>query len=274
MEFALIPLVLVFTVQWHVRRRFPMALSLLIGAYLIVLTPVKSEFRERSWRGEGAGAGLMGRLRIWWEAGFDVVSAERQGLEEHDSIGETMSRVDLLHKFAYVQTMTPEEVPYLGGRSYEYFLYTFIPRFVWPDKPEATMATDLVDFVYKLRSEVNVRTNMGIGQIAEAYANFGWQGIFGVFFLQGLFFAFIDNMLNSSHSYGGRAIYLSIMVMFLNGVGTSAVILFGSVIQIMIGSAILMRPFALGFAFHREDARLNRKQKLKAEIKKAEIEPL
>lgn len=247
LEAALIPLVLVFMVQWHAQRRFPFAFSVVIAGLLIVLTPIKFEFRDRVWNG-GSEAGRIDLLRIWWESGQAVFDGQREGLEEHQLFADPMSRVDLLHKFAYVQLMTPEVVPYLEGESYQYLLYTFIPRIVWPEKPIASAATDLTDFAYSLRVQGDTSTNIGIGQIAEAYANFGWEGLLCTMLAQGTVFALLDRVLNGTQSQGGRAIYLSIMILFLNGIGTSAVVLFGSIIQVTIAIALSMRPFALSFS--------------------------
>jgi hypothetical protein len=51
-------------------------------------------------------------------------------------------------------------------------------------------------------------------------------------------------MLNGPRSEGGRAIYLVIMAYFLNGIGSSAAVLFGALVQYILASAVIMRPFA------------------------------
>jgi hypothetical protein len=263
LESVMTPLVLVFIVYWHARRRFPWGLALLISAGILILTPLKLAYRDRVWSGSEGNGGTLARLNVWWEVAGDTIAGERSGLEQQDPVGETMGRVDLLHKLAYVQSLTPNEVPYFEGKSYLYLVYTFIPRVLWPGKPVASDATDLMDFGYRLRSEENTGTKIAIGLIGEAFANFGWMGIVTVLFLQGLFFRTVNQVLNGPQSDGGRAIYLSIMVIFLNGVGTSAVILFGSVIQITIASATLMRPFALGFSASSGAARMTRQKRRK-----------
>lgn len=247
LETALVPLVLVVITRWHAQRRCPVGLVSVAAGFVVVLTPIKLEFRARTWNG-ASEEGTIGLLKLWWESGQYVLEGQRRGLEEHRPLTDLMSRVDLFHKLAYVHLLSPDVVPYFDGRSYEYFLYTFVPRVVWPTKPIASAATDLMDFSYGLRTEDNTTTNFGIGQIAEAYANFAWIGVLFVMVIQGAFFALIDKVLNGRQSEGGRAIYLSIMVLFLNGIGTSAVVVFGSIIQLTIASALLMRPFAVSFS--------------------------
>ncbi|NIV37162.1 MAG: hypothetical protein GWN58_49350, partial [Anaerolineae bacterium] len=62
--------------------------------------------------------------------------------------------------------------------------------------------------------------------------------------LQGIVFALLDAVLNGPRSEGGRAIYLVIMAYFLNGIGSSAAVLFGALLQHILASALLLRPFA------------------------------
>ncbi len=266
LEGVAVPITLVFMVRWHVRRRFPWALAAVIPGIFLILTPLKLEYRARVWEGSEGRGGVISMLKVWWSVAEDSLAGQRLGQEQHDSISEVAARLDLLHKFAYVESQTPNEVPYFKGNSYSYLIYTFIPRVLWPNKPVASAATDLVDFAYGLRSEQNTTTNIGIGQIAEAFANFGWYGILGVMILQGLFLRSVNQVLNGPQSDGGRAIYVAIAVLFLNGVGTSAVVLFGSVIQLSLASAVLMRPFALCFSTASLEARLSRQARRNAKV--------
>jgi hypothetical protein len=139
--------------------------------------------------------------------------------------------------------MTPAFIPYYRGESYSYFLYAWIPRLLWSDKPSASAATDRLDLDYGFKYESQSVT-VAIGQLPEAYANFGVLGIGLVMALQGVVFALLDAMLNGPRSEGGRAIYLVIMAYFLNGIGSSAAVLFGALVQYILASALIMRPFA------------------------------
>jgi hypothetical protein len=83
-----------------------------------------------------------------------------------------------------------------------------------------------------------------LGQLTEAYANFGVIGILIIMALQGLIFGVLDGLFNGPESEGGRAIYLSIMVSLLNGIGASTPIIFGSLLQNSLGSALILRLFS------------------------------
>jgi hypothetical protein len=60
-------------------------------------------------------------------------------------------------------------------------------------------------------------------------------------FLQGAIFAALDVVLNRANSQGGRAVYLTQMVYFLNGIGSSTVMLFGALLQHIIANVLILR---------------------------------
>ena len=157
-------------------------------------------------------------------------------------------RIDFLHVFARVHSLTPTPIPYYGGLSYQYFLGGWIPRAVWPDKPDAIAAQQrlTVDYAFQLPTNVTLYS-YGLGQITEAYANFGAIGVLIFMIIQGIFFAVIDASLNGPESDGGRAVYLSVTVILLNGIGASTAVIFGNMVQNLLSNAVIVRLFACGW---------------------------
>ena len=95
---------------------------------------------------------------------------------------------------------------------------------------------------------------IGIGHLPEAYANFGLIGVMAIMFLQGLFFGYLDRRLNCNVNFVGHAIFLSIMIYFLNGIGSSTASLF-------VGSMLSFAPsvfmvYYLGLTRARREAPL------------------
>ena len=258
LENAFVPLVLLFIVRWHVKGRVPWAWA--IGGLLLylVLNPAKFEYRSQVWFGTERYS-FAQRISLWQELFVDSATAMLNPAEEAVRTGHTeeaLARFDLIHRFAYVQRLTPNYVPYYRGETYRYFLYAWVPRLLWPSKPSASLANDILDTDYRLALP-GATSTIGIGQLPEAYANFGVLGIAGVLALQGVIFALLDRLFNGVRSEGGRAIYLPVMVFFLNGIGSSAAILFGALFQQLLVNALLLRPFALGFTAepaHQSDA--------------------
>lgn len=250
LENALIPLILIFVIQWHVTRKLPWRFMIIGVLLFAVLNPVKAEYRSKTWFDPSSSTGITDRLAIWYDLSSQMIQDISSGnaLEGIATVfRQSMSRFDLLHKFTYVQELTPSVVPYYGGSTYDYFLYAWIPRFVWPDKPSASEANNTVDVDYGFLYDFQTSTaNIGIGHLPEAYANFGVPGIVLIMALEGVLFAILGQVLNGPQSVGGRAVYLSIMVYFLNGIGSSTVIIFGALVQIAVVSVLLLRPFAVG----------------------------
>ncbi len=72
---------------------------------------------------------------------------------------------------------------YLGGMSYLYWTYGWIPRALWPEKPIVALGSYLKNEVLGIRS-IGGYNSTGAG---EAFMNFGWFGIVVAFAL-GFFF--------------------------------------------------------------------------------------
>lgn len=242
LENALLPLVLLLVARWHATSKVPW-LAIVAGlALFLLLNPAKFEYRRQVWY-SGEAFGFDERLEVWLEViEEELDTVFRQGIWE-ETVGESLARFDLVHRFAYVREMTPTIVPYYHGETYAYFLYGWIPRLLWPGKPSASNANERIDVDYALKYQWQSSTT-SIGQLPEAYANFGVVGIVVVMALQGIIFAVLGHLLNGPRSEGGRAIYLVVMAYFLNGIGSSAAILFGALLQYILASAVILRPFA------------------------------
>ncbi len=254
LESVIIPLLLVFLVRWHVRKKLPVAWMVSGFVLLVLLNSVKQEFRQAAWySNEQLNAGQ--KVGLWLGLGGQAAQAGASGDEDGASSGmllSTFSRFDLLHQFVRITDMTPQAIPYYNGYTYEYLLYGWIPRFMWPAKPTAQIANVLLSIDYQFQSpEQTAGTMIGIGHLPEAYANFGLWGIMIAMSLQGVFFALVDRILNSPTSDGGRAIYLTVMVYFLNGIGSSTATLFMSVLPNVVASAIILRFFARSWSTSR-----------------------
>lgn len=247
LEAAIVPLLLLVIVWWNVSRRVPIAL--LVGGlcFFVILNSVKMSYRSQTWA-QKANVGVVDRFGVWVDLLEGNGGASGKGSSFEDTFRSSMSRFDLLHQFVRVQQLTPSTIPFYEGRSYGFLIYGWIPRFLWPDKPGAQDANDIFGVDYGLlTAEQTSSTMIGIGHLPEAYANYGVWGIAFIMALQGMFLAAVGKMLNGPYSEGGKAIYLSVMVFFLNGIGSATASLFMSIPLTIIISGIILRFFALGW---------------------------
>jgi hypothetical protein len=248
LEPVLVPLVLLFVIRWHVTGRFQ-ARWLLVGfVAFVLLQSVKAQYRQAAWQ---SGVSLPSRITLWLELPGQVVQNTFTGdasTNVQTLVRQSMARFDIFHPFEWVHRETPSVVPYYSGASYEYLLYGWIPRAVWPDKPIAQEGQLRFELDYHILTQSQLfGASIGLGQISEAYANFDWLGILIVLAVQGAFFALLNEVFNGPESDGGRAIYLWIMVTFLNGIGTDTTTIFGSVVQNSLAAAVILRLFSTGW---------------------------
>jgi hypothetical protein len=179
--------VILFLIRWQVTRRFPVRWLAFGFVGFILLQSVKVEYRQQAANGQLNGTA---RVTRW----FQDTQQTLQPLVTGDVLTnlqtltrQSMSRFDTFHVFEHVHQWTPAVVPYYGGSSYSYFLVTWIPRAVWPDKPNASDVNVRFELDYRLLASSQVGgASIGLGQITEAYANFGvgvrspWDGRTGV----------------------------------------------------------------------------------------------
>lgn len=163
-----------------------------------------------------------------------------RGLVEATS--SATGRADFLHQLAYTYSMTPEEVPYQYGRTYSYFAVALIPRALWPDKPLSGSANGFFAITYGLLTEEGAKTTtFGVSLVGEAFINFGWAGVVFVMLIQGLAIGVLERIFGSRKSgAGGQAVFIAFFVFFLNGIGSSAEILFGNILQNLLFGYLLL----------------------------------
>lgn len=260
LEDVLMPVVIMLVARWQATSRFPWRVMLAGVLIFAVLEPIKSQYRIRAWRsGNAAALSLTERAAIWAEVlsgalpaamATDAAAAPSGELieEVEDKVRAVTLRLDLLHILAWVQEETPRWVPYYNGASYDYLVNTWVPRALWPEKPYAQQANITFALDYGFLNEEQIQsTSIGIGHIAEAYANFGVPGVLFVMMWQGVIFAALGRVLNGAESEGGRAIYTIVMVTFLQGIVSSAAGMFGGMVQNIIANALILRFFTCSF---------------------------
>lgn len=120
-----------------------------------------------------------------------------------DSIVASQYFVDL-GKTSVVVNRVPSQVDYLYGSSLATIAFAFVPRQIWPDKPIVRIGYFVGQNIIKL----NNQTGIPPGFIAEIYLNFGYWGIFPVFFLLGMLIARLYNGVRREANYVTTVAYV------------------------------------------------------------------
>jgi len=243
LEAVFAPIGIMFVCEWIFFKKVRKLLIVMIALGFLFLNPVKGEVRDRYWGAESYGDSSrvekalywMGAAAVYWT---DIFQGASRGGE---AAAQLISRANLIDLLAHIYEQTPDNTPYLNGESYSYFAYAWIPRVIWPEKPE-TGANRLLAVTYDITTQEGAeRSTFGVSLIGEGYANFGALGVILIMVVLGLNLLAMMRLFGTSVSGpGGTAIFLSVFIYFLNGLGSSAEILFGNLFQSMIAGYLLL----------------------------------
>jgi hypothetical protein len=169
-------------------RRVPFVASFGILVLLAILHHGKSAMRAVYWEGENRRIPTPTQLPEFFTEWVT------QGLKPADDASDPkltaklIDRTSLFQMMCLVTSLTPAQQPFMGGETYKDIPAQFVPRFLWANKPTGHVSTSKLSIYYGLQSdEDTATTTIGFGLLAEAYANFGFFGLFGL----GAFFGFL-----------------------------------------------------------------------------------
>jgi hypothetical protein len=245
MELMIVPLAVLFIARWTYTRKVPLVSLATIALAFLFFSPVKMDIRS-SVLGE---IEATGRQQAQSRASEWIDSASRFWVESFqgkrplgESTADASSRADLIHTFAYIYSFTPSVVSYQHGSTYSYLMIAWIPRMLWPEKPVANYANNFYAIEYGVSTEEGVKTSsFGATLMGEGFMNFGAPGVVLIMIVLGSTLSLMERIFGSGRSgVGGQAVLLAVFVYFLNGIGSSAELMFGGIVQNMICSAILI----------------------------------
>lgn len=191
------------------RRRVPRWALVFVVLFTLFFQVGKEEFRKTYWKAGEIGAqqgegGRVERVAFWAQNSFEKWNealSDSSGEALRRVLNPSVSRVSLLNQSANVVHLTPSVIPYQYGWLYSYMAITWIPRFVWPDKPSMSEANQYYQVAYGLTSEDDLnKVSFSVGLLTEGFMNFGWAGVVGIMFLAGIFFDFYQKTFLSKTS--------------------------------------------------------------------------
>jgi hypothetical protein len=189
------------------RKRVPPWAPMLLAVYVLFFQVGKSEYRLRYWSAEQTAAtNPLARLSYWFEASLSewekaLDAGDKEAYVELAS--QSLTRTSLLVQVANVIERTPASVPFQMGKTYSYFLVTWIPRFLWPAKPSVSTANQFYQVAYGLtREDALDSVSIAVGSLGEAYMNFGWIGVPFVTFVIGIILGLYQRLFLSKTSGG------------------------------------------------------------------------
>jgi hypothetical protein len=200
MRGVLTPLIkplLIYLLGWlFVRRQlrlWPVITALLA---IVILQPVKAEFRARVWD-RSTRMELWQRAQLFLDLTAQHWLGEGPGLsqDKSQSLQVAAARTAGALQLAHAIEMTPAAVPHQWGATYVYLRHAFIPRVFDPEKPIAQWADVWAAVIYGYTTPAGTAHVMvGLGQLPESYINFGFFGALVLWAFVGLLCRFVDDI--------------------------------------------------------------------------------
>ncbi|MFA6546395.1 MAG: hypothetical protein WCS99_18400 [Limisphaerales bacterium] len=169
-------------------RKLPVFTLVAFVAFLSFLNYGKGEMRIRYWLMGEPTNDLVEVYSFWLQKSWQQFSMSGESRE--NSGISAIERANLTQVYISIISQTPSPLPFLNGQTYWDSLQLFIPRILWPDRPDLNLIMSELGFRYGIHQSVESMqsTNISIGQIGEAWANGGWQIVAMVGVLWGCLF--------------------------------------------------------------------------------------
>lgn len=221
---------------------FPLKLGVAVAGvfFLLVLQSVKVDYRERIWNGTGgADPAYFAQLIT------EKTTNPSELLGNPNKLFFVAVRANQGWLIARTINHVPSDYPFANGETiWQSVAAAFVPRLLWPDKPEAGGKANLKRFW-----GINISGfSMNIGPIGEAYANFGTTGGVIYMFFYGLFFSVMMSViLKRAEKRPSLVLWIPFLFFYAIGVETDLLTTMGSLIKGVIFTYIVFWIFRTRF---------------------------
>jgi len=139
------------------------------------------------------GSTFEQRIEALWQAALSIRLLNWSDLQSLDLLMIRLNQYIFVGKAIEMHTANPSLR--LGGETIWVSAFAWIPRFLWPGKPEMNTNQFMRDHT---GIEFTDRAAFGNGPVMEYYVNFGWAGIVIGFLILGFVLARIDRRASLS----------------------------------------------------------------------------
>lgn len=214
---------------WQTRRRVPWLQVAVVLALFFALNPMKFRYRVMV-RTLPADATPIDKAETFLSAVAGYYSARGDDAAEA-ATGSSINRLGMhLPLFAYTLERTPQPIPYWGGETYEYFLYTLVPRAFWPDKPSAAFGNEF-GHRYRILAPGMFDTSINIPWVVEFFVNFGPWAVPAGMALVGLLMRLLVQKLNNPAANDCESVFALTLCFQLIWAESNLAITWGGLLQ-------------------------------------------
>ncbi|ERT08161.1 putative membrane protein [Lyngbya aestuarii BL J] len=199
-------------------RRIPLITIVMLLACLTVLHYGKGEMRGKYWFDQGGFTLQPWQYPAWYSEwiGYSFENLNHEEQEEEGSKESSPSeRSSIIQMLLLAQKKSPEEYPYLMGKTYLILPQMILPRIIYPNKPRSHEGTYILSVYYGLQSyQDTYRTTIAWGLLAEAYANFGLMGCTGLGMILGTAYGKISRWSMNTSILSVRSLFSILIISF------------------------------------------------------------
>ncbi|NBS54851.1 hypothetical protein EBT23_04725 [bacterium] len=215
---------------------------------LAVLQLGKVEMREQYFSGEKQMSLLnaTGFFSEWVGYGFKNMGVWESKDAKREDIESVQERGSLVQVMLKIQQKTPSQLPYLEGETYRYIPEMLIPRIFNKEKIWVHAGNMILSVYYGfLEQEKIFQTSIAFDPIIEAYANFGYAGVFFIATIMGAIIGITTNLTTrvpmlSFRFLAGVQLMATLLASF-NTAGVLVTSLWQSLISLVLLSFVLMK---------------------------------
>ena len=176
------PVLVVLVARFVLLRKLPVWIPLLLIIGFVLVNPIKNQYRQLMRGDEGVSVVEIGS--IW----FQAWSAAGYGARPERAARATQARLNELVYVANAVEAVPHRVDYQYGYPWRSMLVAFVPRVLWPDKPDIRRIYPTewgVQFGY-IDAGDHGSVAMNLPLPVDGYWNFGVAGVALVGLILGL----------------------------------------------------------------------------------------
>jgi len=190
--------IVLLTAVWIGRGRLsaPWIIGAVAGMLtLISLRGVTEDYRRVVWYQEDSGSQIQ-NARLFFRLLDQGVQSEGLGGAIAKGFETSEGRSANLDLLADVIRRTPREIPFWGGATYLSLIGSFVPRFLWPNKPTKELGQEF-GHRYGYVGSRDSRTAVNLPILVEFFVNFGFLGVVLGMVLVGMVYRCVERAVNN-----------------------------------------------------------------------------
>jgi hypothetical protein len=213
-EFAMYSMLVLVIIGLRYRWDFflKLSISIFVAFLVFILQSIKPAYRNVTWSGktyEGISNKENSSYEVFGKLWYKRIS-NLDFIGDPKSIFPIYTRLNQGVLISAAMNYVPRVEPYANGETLLRSLSAvLVPRFLWPDKPEAGGRENIARF---LGIKKRMRSSMNIGPYGEAYGNFGpFWGVVFIFFYGLLLSVIMRSLLQKMKSKPSLLLWMPLL---------------------------------------------------------------